>query len=94
MNLYFVNNPDTKKMISLIVLRFPQSIENLPSLETSIIISWPSSPLQISIHSEQSLGIPEQDPPKDGGKQDPRIGPLIGWLEDILTEQPLSFRQV
>ena len=58
------------------------------------MISCPSSPLQTLKHSEQSSGIPEHDPPKEGGKQDPTIGPLIGWLEDILTEQPLSFRHV
>ena len=64
-------------------------IINLPFFFTSIVISIPWSSLQTSKQSWQSSGVPEQDPPKEGGKQEPMVGPLMGWVDDILTEQPL-----
>ena len=46
------------------------------------------------MQSEQSLGVPEHSPPKDLGKQDPRMDPDKNLGLEILTEQPPDRLQV
>jgi len=59
-----------------------------------IMNSSPARFLQTSRHLLHASGIPEQLPPKEGGKQEPLIDPVFSFWETIWTEQPLFSLQL
>ena len=66
---------------------FVTSLEFSDSV-SSVVLSVQSSAL---LQSRHSGGVPEQDPPNKGGKQDPLVGPPLGGPVYLTLQPPVDW---
>ena len=79
----FIGPLESSPSVSVTSLEFMDSVSSVV-----LSVSVQSSAL---LQSRHSGGVPEQDPPNKGGKQDPLVGPPLGGPVYLTLQPPVDW---